>query len=86
MVGRLFSFIHQCDLPGLQGFWNLLAQKLFSQLSSNFKDTVYRLETSLLRLFLVNAKLQGKHDVVHGFFTKNSQSLVKRKEWKEWLG
>lgn len=86
VVGRLFSCINQCDLPALQGFWNQLTQKLFSQLSSNVKDTVYRLETSLLKLFLVHAKSQGKHDVVHVFFGKNSQSLVKRREWKEWLG
>lgn len=86
VVGQLFSCIHQCDLPALQGFWNLLSEKLFSRLPSSLKDTVYRLETSLLRLFLVQAKSQGKNDVIHTFFSKNSQFLFKRKDWKEWLG
>lgn len=86
VVGRLFSCIHQCDLQALQGFWNLLSEKLFSRLASSLKDTIYRLETSLLRLFLVNAKSLGRNDVIQAFFSKNSQSLLKRKEWKEWLG
>ena len=85
-MGQLFSCIHQCDLTALQGFWNLLSKRLFSRLPSSLKDTVYRLETSLLRLFLVQAKYQGKNDVIHAFFSKNSQFLFKRKEWKEWLG
>lgn len=86
VVAELFSCIHQCDLPALQGFWNLLSEKLFSRLAGSLKDTVYRLETSLLRLFLVQAKSQGRNDVIHAFFNKNSKFLFKRRDWKEWLG
>ena len=48
--------------------------------------TVYRLETSILRLFLVQATRQNKHDVVKDFFEKMADALHDKKEWKDWFG
>lgn len=48
--------------------------------------TVYRLETNLLRLFLVYASRQGKQDVVKDFFEKMADTLQDKKEWKDWFG
>ena len=48
--------------------------------------TVHRLETGVLRMFLVHACRQARHDVVREFFEKMSEGLHDRKEWKDWFG
>ena len=39
----------------------------------------------MLRMFLVHASRQGRHDVVKEFFEKMTVALHDRKEWKDWF-
>ena len=84
------DYIVQCisrsDFISLQSFWVYLNKRFFSRLNSDSLTTVYRLETNILRLFLVYATRQGKQDVVRDFFEKMADALQEKKEWKEWFG
>lgn len=45
-----------------------------------------KIETNILKLYLITATRQNKPDEVKAFFEKNSDSLQYRKEWKDWFG
>ena len=89
-VNRIVEYIVQCvtrsDFANLQSFWVYLNKRFFSRLTHDSLTTVYRLETNILRLFLVYATRQGKQEVVRDFFEKMADALQDKKEWKEWFG
>lgn len=70
----------------LQTFWVYLNKRFFSRLTHDSLMTVYRLETNMLRLFLVYATRQGRQEVVREFFEKMADALQDKKEWKDWFG
>jgi hypothetical protein len=88
-VNRIVEYIMQCvfksDFPSLQSFWSYLYGRFFSQMNSESLTMAYRLETNVLRLFLVQASKTGRHEEVRAFFEKMSDSLHDRKEWKDWF-
>lgn len=89
-VNRIVEYILQCinrsDFTSLQNFWNHINKRFFSRLTHESLSIAYRLETNILRLYLVHASRQGRHDEVKSFFEKMSDSLHDRKEWKDWFG
>lgn len=89
-VNRIVDYILSCitrsDFVSLQTFWVYLNKRFFSRLSQDSALTVYRLETSILRLFLVQATRQNRQDVVKEFFEKMADALHDKKEWKDWFG
>jgi WD40 repeat protein len=85
IVKHLLTCVYNSDLQELRKFWSLLSQKLFSRLASDFKQTLYKLETYLLRLYLVHAKTSGRVEAIRAFFETMSDTLATRKEWKEWF-
>lgn len=44
-----------------------------------------KLESGLLKLYLVTAYLAGKQDKITEFFTKLAPELHSQSEWKEWF-
>lgn len=44
------------------------------------------MENSLLRMYLVNASTNSKHDKVQEFFDKLGSELQNQPEWKDWFG
>lgn len=73
-------------LHELANLLGLPEQAIFSRLTSDSLNTVYRLETNILRLFLVYAMRQGKQEVVRDFFEKMADALQDKKDWKDWFG
>lgn len=88
-VNRIVDHILQCinksDFNSLQSFWMYLNKRFFSRMSHDSLMTVYRLETGILRMFLVHASRQGRQDVVKEFFERMTVALHDRKEWKDWF-
>lgn len=82
----LVQCISRSDFMSLQTFWVYLNKRFFSRLTSDSLNTVYRLETNILRLFLVYAMRQGKQEVVRDFFEKMADALQDKKDWKDWFG
>jgi hypothetical protein len=85
-VDYIVQCISRSDFTNLQNFWVYLNKRFFSRLAHDSLTTVYRLETNILRLYLVYATRQGKHDTVRDFFEKMADALQDKKEWKEWFG
>lgn len=44
------------------------------------------MENSLLRMYLVNASMNGKQEKVQEFFEKLGSELQNQPEWKDWFG
>ena len=86
IVDHLLQCISRSDFGALQQFWIYMNKRFFSRLSHESLVTVHRLETGVLRMFLVHASRQARHDVVKDFFEKMSEGLHDRKEWKDWFG
>ena len=86
IVDHLLQCVYRSDFASLQGFWIHLNKRFFSRLTSDSLNTAYRLETNILRLFLVHASKQGRQDEIKAFYEKMSDALHDRKEWKDWFG
>ena len=88
-VNRVVDYIMQCiyrsDFTSLQNFWHHLNKRFFSRLTYESLNTAYRIETNILRLYLVYASRQGRQDEVKAFFEKMSDALQDKKEWKDWF-
>lgn len=85
IVDHLLQCVYRSDFASLQGFWIHLNKRFFSRLTSDSLNTAYRLETNILRLFLVHASKQGRQDEIKAFYEKMSDALHDRKEWKDWF-
>jgi hypothetical protein len=89
-VNRIVDYIMQCvvksDFPSLQSFWTYLYRRFFSQMNHESFAACTRLETNVLRLFLVQASRTGRQEEVRSFFERMADSLHDRKEWKDWFG
>ena len=44
------------------------------------------MESSLLRMYLVNASVNGKQEKIIEFFEKLGSELQNQSEWKDWFG
>ena len=86
IVDHLLQCISRSDFGGLQQFWIYMNKRYFSRLSHDSLVMVHRLETGVLRMFLVHASRQARHEVIKDFFEKMSEGLHDRKEWKDWFG
>lgn len=52
---------------------------------TDFSLAVRKLESSLLKLYLVTAYTSGKQDKITEFFNKLATELHSYSEWKEWF-
>ena len=85
-MDHILQCITRSDFTSLQTFWIYLNKRFFSRLTHDSLMTVYRLETSILRFFLVYATRQNKQDVIKDFFDKMADALHDKREWKDWFG
>ena len=86
IVDYILGCIYRSDLPALQSFWIHVNKRFFSRLSQESLNTAYKLEASILKLFLVHASKAGRQDEVRMFFERMCDALHERKEWKDWFG
>jgi len=78
--------VDRLDFTELRSFWTHLHDRFFSRLNHDCRQTAYKFETSLLRLYLIHATRQGRQDEVKSFFQEMSTALSSKKEWKDWFG
>ena len=55
MMEQIWYHLSTYDLPGLREYWRYLNNRLFSRLEQRYADGVQRLESSVLKLYIVNA-------------------------------
>ncbi len=86
IVDYILSAIHKTDFNGLQSFWNHLSKTFFSRLNHDMKNTAHKLESTILRLFLINAHRNTRHEEMKAFFERMAVVLQDRRDWKDWFG
>ena len=82
----LHTHINNHDLAGLREYWEFLDQRLFSRLEQSYTPSIRKLETSLLKLYIVNAVQSNKPEKVMEFFEKMTSELQGQAEWRDWFG
>ena len=86
IVDQIESFINTYDLQGLKTYWSHLDRRFFSKLSHEAYRNVCKLETSILRLYVVHAVQNSKQDRVNEFFERSISELQNLPAWKDWFG
>ncbi|XP_063239481.1 WD repeat-containing protein 91 [Bacillus rossius redtenbacheri] len=85
IVDQLMQYVAVYDLVSLRELWSHMDQKMFSRLEHHFTAAVRKLESAVLKLYLVNAVVNNKPDKVTEFFNKYSVELQGQAEWKDWF-
>ena len=86
MIDFIVSCIVKSDFVALQSFWSHMSKRFFSRLTHDLMGTAYRLETGVLRLFLVNAHRNSKHEEIKMFFDRMAPIIQEKRDWKDWFG
>lgn len=86
IVDQFMQYIHMYDLVSLRELWGHLDTRLFSRLENHFVPGIRKLENAVLKMYLVNAIINGKSDRIQEFFTKMTPELQGHSEWREWFG
>lgn len=80
------QYIYNYDLTSLRELWGHLDTRMFCRLESHFTPAIRKLENAVLKMYLVNAAVNGKQEKIQEFFTKMTPELQGHSEWKEWFG
>ena len=86
IVDYILNAVHKTDFASLQAFWNHLSKTFFSRLNHDMKNAAHKLESTILRLFLINAHRSTRHDEIKAFFERMAVVLQDRRDWKDWFG
>ncbi|XP_030764146.1 WD repeat-containing protein 91 [Sitophilus oryzae] len=85
IIDQLIHLISVYDLNGLRELWAHFDKNIFTKLESHFAPSVKKLETAVLKLYLVNAVTNNKPDKVIDFFLKMTPELQNQNDWKDWF-
>ncbi|KYN05285.1 PREDICTED: WD repeat-containing protein 91 [Cyphomyrmex costatus] len=85
IIDQLMQHIYTYDLTSLRELWGHFDTRMFCRLESHFTPAIRKLENSVLKMYLVNAAVNGKQDKIQEFFTKMTPELQGHSEWKEWF-
>ncbi|XP_067133024.1 WD repeat-containing protein 91 isoform X2 [Centruroides vittatus] len=85
IVEHLTSCISSLDLSALREAWSHLDLRIFSRLEHSFLSSAKKLETALLRMYVVTCITSGRQDKLREFFEKMTPELQGQAEWKDWF-
>ncbi|KAL1132581.1 hypothetical protein AAG570_010533 [Ranatra chinensis] len=85
IIDQFLQFIATYDLTSLRDLWSHMDQKMFSKLEHEYTQGIRKLESSLYKLYLVNAVSCNKTEKVSEFFVKMTPELQGQSEWKDWF-
>ncbi|XP_012281601.1 WD repeat-containing protein 91 [Orussus abietinus] len=85
IIDQLMQYVYNYDLTALRELWGHLDTKMFSRLESHFMPAIKKLENAVLKMYLVNAAVNNKHDRIQEFFNKMTPELQGHSEWKDWF-
>jgi len=88
-VDRVIEFFNQCissyDLNTLLDTWKHFDNNIFSKIDPAKANSVRKLESSLLKLYLINCVHNKQNEKVKQFFEKLTPELQNASEWREWF-
>jgi hypothetical protein len=85
VVDQIVSLISIHDLQGLRDIWQHLNSRLFRRLDPTQTGSVARLESGVLKLYVINCVQNKSPDKLKEFFDKMSPELYGQPDWKEWF-
>ncbi|QQP58193.1 WD repeatcontaining protein 91like, partial [Caligus rogercresseyi] len=85
LVETFLSLINNHDLTALRDLWSHLSSRYFSRLDSTRLSAANRLETSILKLYLVSCVQTRHFERVKEFFERLAPEIQGMPEWKEWF-
>ncbi|XP_059171646.1 WD repeat-containing protein 91-like [Physella acuta] len=85
MMEQIWTLISGYDLQGLRDYWKYLNYRLFSRLEQRYSSSVRKLESSLLKLYIVNAHQSGRQDKVLAFYEQLGAELQSHPDFKDWF-
>ncbi|XP_059482085.1 WD repeat-containing protein 91 [Neocloeon triangulifer] len=85
IVDQIVLYVNFYDLTSLRELWAHLDQRMFSKLESHFAPAIRKLETSVLKYYVVNTISNNKNDKLLDFFNKMASELQGQSEWKDWF-
>lgn len=77
--------INSSDLSDLRDIWKNLDTFFFSKLEQNYSESVKKLETGLLKVYLVIAYKNGLTEKISEFFLKMAPEIHSLADWKDWF-
>ena len=86
IVDYILSSVAKTDFNSLQNLWNHLTKTFFSRLNQDMKNAAHKLESTILKLFLINAHRSARHEEIKAFFERMAIILQDRRDWKDWFG
>ena len=87
MMEQIWSLLAVYDLQGLRDYWRYLNQRLFARLEQQrYAPSIRKLESSILKLYIVNAHQCGRQDKVLAFFEQMGPELQANADFKDWFG
>ncbi|XP_059611200.1 WD repeat-containing protein 91 [Phlebotomus argentipes] len=85
IIDKITHSINTQDLGALRDMWAHLDGHLFTKLEHSYTVAVKKLESGMLKLYLVTAFSANKMDKITEFFGKLAHELQNQPEWKEWF-
>ncbi|XP_031557069.1 WD repeat-containing protein 91-like [Actinia tenebrosa] len=85
IMDQLLVYVSSYDISSLRDYWEHLDKKFFKRLDYQHYSNVRKLETCLLRLYIVHALQNSKQEKVVEFFEKYTIELQPQSEWREWF-
>ncbi|XP_066977723.1 WD repeat-containing protein 91 isoform X1 [Macrobrachium rosenbergii] len=85
LVDQVLTHIQTYDLTGLRELWGHLDRRIFTRLPHTLLPCVRKLETSILRLYIVNIVQTNKPEKLTEFFERMAPELQSQAEWREWF-
>ncbi|KAH9503206.1 WD repeat-containing protein 91 [Bulinus truncatus] len=85
MMEQIWTYLASFDLQALREYWRYLNYRLFSRLEQRYALSVRRLESSLFKLYIVNAHQGGRQEKVLGFFEQLGPELQSHPDFKDWF-
>uniref|UniRef100_A0A1L8DD46 ARMC9 CTLH-like domain-containing protein n=1 Tax=Nyssomyia neivai TaxID=330878 RepID=A0A1L8DD46_9DIPT len=85
ILERITHSINIQDLAALREIWAHLDGILFTKLEHSYTVAVKKLESGILKLYLVTAFSANKLEKITDFFSKLAPELQNQPEWKEWF-
>ena len=85
ILDQFSQYIQNYEIANLKSYWRYFEKCYFCQLGHETYKLVKKLETNILRLYVVHALQSNKPERVNEFFEKYASDLQHEDVWSDWF-
>jgi len=85
VLEQIHAYISNCDIVGFNDYWTYLDRHLFAHLDVGYAPCIRKLNTSILRIYLVLTVQAGRQEKVSEFYEKMIGQLQSQLDWRDWF-